>query len=232
MSSPLSSSYSSFKEKSKQELIEKIQQLESELEEARKARGIYIPKDQLENLVTKNWSNKEIANHFNVSISTIKRRIRKYDLTGIRKPGRKPKEQKPEVREVEKEEWITVEKYIRELDEEYNFIEKLVPAFKFINPNTLVCSNKKKNPEGKFTTLGIYFIVLQSAVYFINYTRFKYSERPTNFREIYNWARENAFDSLEVRFQKSSFTIIKPIAYAFLNPEQKPEVIKAGGEGG
>lgn len=210
---------------------EKIQELESGLEEAKKTRKIYIPKDQLGDLVRRNWSNKKIANHFDVSVSTIKRRVREYDLTGIRKPGRKPKEEKPETPEIEKEEnWISVEKYIRNLDEEYDFIEKRTPTTQYINPETLVCSNEKKNPEGEYTTVGIYFICIQSDVYFINYTRFKYSETPTKFQEIYNWAEQNAFDSLEVRFAHTSFTIIKPIAYTFLSPQKKPEVIRAGRE--
>ncbi|KXA94288.1 hypothetical protein AKJ65_04870 [candidate division MSBL1 archaeon SCGC-AAA259E19] len=233
MSSPPSSNYSSPQEKIRElqklleEKEEKIQELESELREARRTPEVQIVKEDLEHLVSQGKTNKELADYYGVSVSTIKRRVREYGLTGIRKPGGGVRKEKEiEVPEIE-ENWIPVEEYIRELDEKYHFIEKQAPAFQFINPNTLVCSDEKKNPEGEYTTVGIYFICLQSDVYFINYTRFKYSERPKDFEEIYNWTSENAFDSLKVRFSRTSFTVVRPIAYTFLKPGEKPEVVKA-----
>jgi len=49
-----------------------------------------ISREELRKLIEESKSNRAIALHFKVSESTIKRRIRNYELKGIRSKGRKP----------------------------------------------------------------------------------------------------------------------------------------------
>ena len=144
----------------------------------------------------------------------------------MRKRGRKPFVKKPKFPKP-KAEWIPTRKYIDDLNKNYRFINIICPPFRCVNKKTLVCSDRKRNPKGKFTTVGVYFIVEQSDVYFINYSRIRYSEKPANFDEIYAWAKENMEDILSEQFQRASFAIERIIALTFLLPEKKPKVIKA-----
>jgi hypothetical protein len=125
--------------------------------------------------------------------------------------------------------WIETKKYINDLNETYRFINIAYPPFRYINPKTLVCSDRKGSPKGKFTTVGVYFIVEQSDVYFVNYSRIRYSDKPASFEEIYTWAKENIEDILSVQFRRAAFVIERIIALTFLLPEKKPKVIKARG---
>jgi len=183
-------------------------------------------KHELKKLLKQQKSTKALARYYGVSKSTIGRRIKHYGLTGLRKKGRKPLVKKPKFPRP-KAKWVLTRKYIDDLNKSYHFLNIQYPAFKYINPKTLVCSDRKGNPKGKFTTVGAYFIAEQSDVYFINYSRIRYSDKPVSLDEIYTWAKENIFDALSVQFQRASFSFERIIAYTFLLPERKPKVIKA-----
>lgn len=185
-----------------------------------------ITKRELQKLLKQQKTTKAIAKYYRVSQSKIKRKIREHGLTGLRKKGKKPLVKKPKPPK-SKREWVSTRKYIDGLNNVYHFINIAYPPFKYINPKTLVCSDRKGNPKGKFTTVGAYFIAEQSDVYFINYSRIRYSEKPVGFDEIYAWAKENLLDALNVQFQRASFVLERIIALTFLLPEKKPKVIKA-----
>ena len=185
-----------------------------------------ITKRELQKLLKQQKTTKAIARYYRVSESTIKRKVAKYGLTGLGKKGKKPSIKKPRFRRP-KAKWIPTKKYIDDLNKTYRFINIIYPSFKYINPKTLVCSDRKGNPKGKFTTVGAYFIAEQSDVYFINYSRIRYSEKPVGFDEIYAWAKENLLDAMNVQFQRASFALERIIALTFLLPEKKPKVIKA-----
>jgi len=224
--------------KSKAELKREVQRLRSEVRRlkrrprpnsrAKQRKPRRITKRELQKLLKQQKTTKAIARYYRVSESTIKRKIKDYGLTGVRKKGRKPSIKKPRFRRP-KAKWMPTRKYIDDLNKTYRFINIIYPPFKYVNPKTLVCSDKKRNPRGKFTTVGAYFIVEQSDVYFVNYSRIRYSEKPVDFDEIYAWAKENLFDALGVQTQRASFAIERIIAFTFLLPEKKPKVIKAKG---
>lgn len=185
-----------------------------------------ITKRELKRFVKQNKTTRAIAKYYRVSESKIKRKIKDYGLTGVRKRGRKPFVKKPKFPRP-KANWIETKKYINDLNKIYRFINIAYPPFKFINPKTLVCSDRRGNPKGKFTIVGAYFIVEQSDVYFINYSRIRYSDKPVEFDEIYAWAKENMPDILSEQYRRAAFVIERIIALTFLLSEKKPKVIKA-----
>ena len=95
-----------------------------------------------------------------------------------------------------------------------------------LNPQTLVCSNQPKNPEGKFTTVGIYFIVYVSNVYFLYATSIRYKPAPVEFDEIYGWITNNVDAILEQSFPQ--YYIVRVVAYTFFSTKKKPKVIVYG----
>lgn len=173
-----------------------------------------ISKTELERFVRQNKPTKFIAGYFNVSERTIYRRIRKYGLKGIRPKGRKPRIEKIEL-PIRKDKWITARKHFDKLHERIYIYDIQRPRTKFINPKTLVCSNRKRNPKGKFTTVGIYWLALHSDVYFIYRTGIRYSEKPVSFTEIYSWARENAYDMLLTLMEATAIYVVSIEAYTF-----------------
>jgi hypothetical protein len=185
-----------------------------------------IPKGELAKFIRQGKKTEAIARYYRVSESTVKRKIREYGLVGLRKRGKKPIVRRPKPPKPVRE-WIPTKKYLDGLDRAYRFVNIAYPPFKWVNPKTLVCSDRKGNPKGKFTTVGVYFIAEQSDVYFVNYTRIRYSEEPVDFEEIYAWAKENMLDVLSEQYRKASFAIERIIAFTFLLPEKKPKVIKA-----
>ena len=185
-----------------------------------------ITKQELRRFLKQNKKSEAIARYYRVSPSTIKRKVREYRLAGLRKIGRKPFVKKPKFPKPVRE-WIPTRKYIDELNKVYRFGNIAYPPFKYINPKTLVCSNRKGNPKGKFTSVGAYFIVEQSDVYFVNYARIRYSDKPVDFDEIYAWAKENMPDILSEQYRRAALVIERVIALTFLLPERKPKVIKA-----
>lgn len=176
-----------------------------------------VSNEELGKWVKRNKSNRAIAGYFKVSESTIKRRIRQYGLKGIRSKGRKPylrikRRRLPEP----KDEWIDVKKHFDLLDRQYHFIQPRYPPHKYINPKTKVCSFKRGNPKGKYTTVGIYFVTLQSKVYFLYYTRIRYSRKPVPFQEIYSWISGRVEHVLDDLYLKASFSVERVVAFTFM----------------
>lgn len=64
----------------------------------RKPRKIPILKSDLRKFVEQNRSTKAIAHFFKASPRTITRRIKEYNLKGLRPKGRKPSVKKPRAR--------------------------------------------------------------------------------------------------------------------------------------
>lgn len=214
-------------------LKREVQRLRAELRKrprprAKRRRPRRITKRELQKLLRQDKTTKAIAKYYRVSQSTIKRRIKDYGLTGLRRRGKKLFVRKPKFRRP-KAKWTPTRKYIDDLNKIYRFINIIYPPFKYINPSTLVCSDQKGNPKGKFTTVGVYFIVEQSDVFFVNYSRIRYSDKPVDFDEINAWVKENMEDILSVQFRKAAFVIERIIAFTFLLPEKKPKAIKAKG---
>jgi hypothetical protein len=209
--------------RSKAKLEREVQRLRREVRRLKRPKK--ITKRELQRLLKQEKTTNAIAKYYRVSQSTINRKIREHGLTRIRKKGKKrlvkPRPTMPKAK------WIETKKYINDLNKAYRFINIICPPFKYVNTKTLVCSDRKANPKGKFTTVGVYFIVEQSDVFFINYSRIRYSDKPVNFDEIYEWLKENIEDILSVQFQKAAFVIEKIIAFTFLLPEKKPKAIKA-----
>jgi hypothetical protein len=214
--------------KPKAELEREVQRLRREVRRLKSKQPRKISKRELQRFLEQDKTTKAIGKYYRVSQSTINRKIREHGLAGLRKKGKKrlvkrPTAPKPRVK------WIETKKYINDLNKAYRFINIICPPFKYVNPKTLVCSDRKGNPKGKFTTVGVYFVVEQSDVFFINYSRIRYSEKPASFDEVYEWLKENMEDILSAQFQKAAFVIERIIAFTFLLPEKKPKAIKAKG---
>ena len=191
---------------------------------AAKKPRVRIPKAELRKFVEQNRSTRAIARYYKVSPRTVTRRIKQYGLTALRPKGRKPIVEKPRPPKP-KEVWITTKEYFDRLHRAYHFINIRYPAVRYINPKTLVCSNTKSNPEGKFTTVGIYYVVEQSNVYFIYQTRIRYSEEPVPLEEIYNWVRDNALDMVSMLVPRDVF-VVDVVAFTFIGSKPKPEHIE------
>ena len=211
-------------EKEIQRLKAKLRKLRPKLK-VRRRKPRRITKRELKRFVKQNKTTKALAKYFKVSPSTIKRKIKQFGLTGVRKRGRKPFVKRPRFPKPVRE-WIETRKYIDELNKVYRVVNIQYPPFKYINPKTLVCSGRKGIPKGKFTSVGAYFIVEQSDVYFVNYSRIRYSDKPVDFDEIYAWAKDNMLDILSEQYRRASFVIERIIAFTFLLPERKPKKIR------
>ncbi len=186
---------------------------------------IPIPQRELSKLVKENKSTREIAKRFGVSERTIYRRISKYGLKGSRPKGRKPS-LIPKI--VKKDKWVSVQRYIGKLNRKYDFVNVNYPRTTFINKKTLVCSNEKNNPKGESTTVGIYYIVKNSGVYFIYRTSVKYQDTPVPFDEIYSWIKSSSYDIVSAFWIETAVEAVKVIAYTFINPQNKPEKVSNG----
>jgi len=182
---------------------------------------ISIPKKELAQFIRQNKATRFIAGYYGVSERTIYRRIKKYKLKGIRPKGRKPRKRyrPPPI----KDKWITTKQHFNNIHERIYVYDIQRPKTRYINPKTLVCSNQKGNPKGKFTTVGIYWLALHSDVYFIYRTGIRYSQEPVSFKEIYGWVKENGYDMLLTLMDKSDVYVIEPVGYTFYTKNQKPE---------
>ena len=205
---------------SEKAVLKRIKRLERLLEaEKRKLRRIRvrprrirISKRVLTRLVRRNVSTREIARHFKVSKRTITRRIKEYRLKGIRPRGRKP---------IILIGWVSTKEYIEKLDRTYHFAEgsKSIP-YPYINTRTLVCSNRKENPKGKFNIVQTFFIVSYDKIYVIFDHSFMYREKAVPFKEIYSWAKRHSLDNLKRIFRRAKFSIEKIIGYGFLEAKR------------
>jgi hypothetical protein len=142
------------------------------------------------------------------------------------KKGRRPLPKKPSKIKPKRivKTWIPVKNYIRSLDAEYHFVNINCPPARYINQKTLVCSNQKRNPKERFTTVGICSIVYVSNVYFLFATSVRYSQRPKPFKEIYKWVSAAAPAILEESYH-SSYYVVRIIAYTFIRQKRKPRAV-------
>ncbi len=219
----------SFKGISQEEMIrllskkeKRIKELERKVEFLKRFQKKDVPKAKLTTLVKQGKTNKQLSGIFKVSKRTIARRIKEYDLKGIRKPGRKtiiPKRKKPSGK------WISVERYIDKLRGKYQFVNLQYPHTRYINEKTKVCSDTKANPQGSYTTAGVYYVAQNSGVHLIYRTRIRYSEESAPFDEIHAWIKGNARDILANSWLETPLTVVKIIGYTFINPQDKPEQI-------
>jgi len=186
-----------------------------------------IPKTDLRSFLKQGKTRKAIANHYRISESKLDRYIRKYKLVRLVRKGRRPTPRKPEKirpKHIVKT-WIPVKSYIRSLDVEYRFVNINCPPRRYINQKTLVCSNRRRNPTGKFTTAGIYFIVYVSNVYFLFTTGIRYSQKPKSFKEIYDWISESGPTILEEQWGPAYY-VVRIVAYTFHRTRTKPKAIR------
>lgn len=183
---------------------------------------VEISKSELEKFVRQNKPTRFIAGYYGVSERTIYRRIAEYGLKGIRPRGPKPRvvKPKPPKRPLA---WIPTKEYIDRLNETYHFFNINYPGTKYVNPQTLVFSNRRRNPIGKFTTVGIYLVGLHSEIYFLYRTGFRYSVEPVPFEEIYEWAKANAYDMLETSMLNTGIIVEDVVGFTFYEATEKPE---------
>jgi len=187
-----------------------------------------ITKRELKSFLKQGKRRKAIAKYYKVSVRTIANYIKKYDLIGTARQGRPPKPKKPHKIKIKRKGkvWIPVETYFAQLNEEYQFVNIQYPPYRYVNQRTVVCSNQKRNPRGKYTTVGIYFIVYISNVYFLYTTSIRYSSKPIHFKEIYDWINVNVQAILEESFPQ--YYIVRVVGYTFFRPKKKPEAIRYG----
>ena len=189
-----------------------------------------IDKRSLSKFVKQNKGNKWIAQHFKVSQRTVCRRIKEHGLTGIRKKGRKPllKVRKPIKLRFKR--WTLTKKYIDSLNNQFRFLNIQYPPTKYVNTYTLVCSDRKANPRGKFTTSSVYYVALQSEAYFLYAIKYRYSEQGVSFNEIYHYFSNNAMDMLRLSLEGTDIEIIDLVAFHFTLKSALPHPVVAYAE--
>jgi hypothetical protein len=184
-----------------------------------------IPRGLLSKFVKRNKATKWIAQYFKVSQRTIYRRIKEYGLKGLRPKGKKliPKK----VRRIPKlRGWVLASKYIDSLDRQYHFLNVQYLPTKYVNTYSLTCSDHKRNPKGKFTTCTVYYVALESAMYFLYAIQYRYSEEGVSFDEIYHYFSNNAMDMLRLSLEGKDIEIIDLVAFHFMfKPEEMKPVI-------
>jgi hypothetical protein len=185
-----------------------------------------IPKRDLRSFLKQGKTRKAIAKHYGISESKLDRYIRKYKLVRLVRRGRRPTPRKSEKIRPKRivTTWILVKSYIGSLDAEYRFVNINYPPARYVNQKTLICSDHKRNPKGRFTTVGIYSIVYVSNVYFLFATSIRYSQQPRPFGEIYGWVSTAAPAILEECYH-SAYYVVRIIAYTFSRPKRKPRVV-------
>ena len=184
-----------------------------------------IDKRLLRKFVRQNKATKWIAKYFKVSRRTIYRRIKEYGLKGLRKKGRKPSPKK--LRKIRKlKGWVLTKKYIDNLDRQYHLLNIQYPPTKYVNTHTLTCSDHKRNPKGKFTTCTVYYIALESAMYFLYAIQYRYSEDPVTYDEIHHYLSNNAISMLQLSLEGTDIEIIDLVAFhfTFKTEETKPVI--------
>ena len=185
-----------------------------------------IDKRLLSKLVKRNKATKWLAQYFKVSPRTIYRRIKEYGLKGIRPKGKKPLPKK--IRKIKKlKGWILTKKYIDNLDKQYRFLNIQYPPTKYVNTHTLTCSDHKRNPKGKFTTCTVYYIALESAMYFLYAIQYRYSEDPVTYDEIHHYFSNNAISMLQLSLEGTDIEIIDLVAFHFTFKTEETEPVIA-----
>lgn len=177
------------------------------------ARKIKLTKQALRKLVKQNKSSRFIAHYFHVSERTLYRRIKKWNLKGIRPKGRKP------IRIVEPipipKGWVTSASYIKKLDKQYHFRNITYLPTRYVNTDTRVCSNRKRNPKRKFAVCTVYYVAFESQLYFLYPLQIIYSRKPVSFNEIYHFISNRAYDLLNTKLKASGIEVIEVVALHF-----------------
>ena len=195
-----------------------------------KRERVKIPKRLLAKFVKQNKATKWIAHYFKCSERTIYRKIKEYGLKGIRKRGRKrfaveiPIVEKPRI-------WIPTKEYIDELNKIYHFQNIVYPPTKYVNAQTGICSNAKHNPKGKFTTCTVYYIALESKLFFLYPIQYRYSDKGVSLEEIYNYFRENAREMLALSLENTGIEVVDIIAYHFTEKPLEPKIFEGYANG-
>ena len=185
-----------------------------------------VTKRELKSFLKQRKRRKAIAKHYKVTVRTIANYIKKYGLVGTARQGRPPKPKEPHKIYIKRKGrvWIPVETYIAQLNDEYHFVNIQYPPYSYVNQRTFVCSNQTRNPRGQYSTVGIYFIVYVSSVYFLYATTIRY--KLVDFKEIYEWITANVQSILEESFPH--YYIVAIAGYTFSRPKKKPKVIRYG----
>jgi hypothetical protein len=124
--------------------------------------------------------------------------------------------------------WMLTRDYIDLLAAKYSLARVIYPPYRYVDRKTLVCSPTASMPRGKFDIVGVYFIVRQSDVRYISYTRVRYSKKPVPSFVIFRWAREQIPRFLAKRFQGVDFSAEWVVAYTLLKSRLGPRYIVVG----
>lgn len=177
------------------------------------ARKIKLTKKALHTLVKQNKSSRFIAHYFHVSKRTLYRRIKKWNLKGIRPKGRKPiKIVKPIPIP---RGWVTSASYVKKLNKQYGFRNITYLPTRYVNTNTRVCSNRKRNPKRKFASCTVYYVAFESQLYFLYPMQINYSRESVSFNEIYQFISNRAYDLLKVKLKGSGIEVVEIVALHF-----------------
>lgn len=172
-----------------------------------------ISKRLLKKFIKQNKPTRFIAGFFKVSERTIYRRIKKHGLKGIRKVGKKPL---PILKPISiPKGWITANSYINKLNRQYYFRNITFLPTRYINTDTLVCSNRKKEPKRKFTICTVYYVAFESQLYFLYPIQIKYSRKPVSFDEIYYYVKNRSYDLITAKLRGSGIEVVEIVAYHF-----------------
>jgi len=172
-----------------------------------------LTKKALRKFVKQNKSTKFIAHYFHVSQRTLYRRIQKWKLKGIRPIGRK---KIPVVKRIPiPEGWITSGSYINKLNMQYHFRNITYLPTRYVNTDTRVCSNRKRNPKRKFASCTVYYVAFESQLYFLYPMQISYSRKPVSFNEIYHFISNRAYDLLNAKLKGSGIEVIEIVAFHF-----------------
>lgn len=180
-------------------------------------RKLKLTKRNLKRFVQENKSTKFIAGYYKVSERTIYRRVVKWNLKGIRPKGRKPL---PIVEPIAiPKGWITANRYLSKLNKQYHFRNITFFPKRYVNTNTLVCSNRKRNPRGKYASCTVYYVAFESQLYFLYPNKIGYSAKAVSFNEIYRFMKNKAHDLLTAKMKNTNLEVIEVVAFDFLkNP--------------
>lgn len=178
-----------------------------------------LTKRTLGKLVRQNKSTRVIANYFQVSERTIYRRIKTWNLKGIRPLGRKPIEPIKIIKE-----WILADTYVNKLNRKYRFGNIIYLPTRYINTRTRVCSDQKQNPKGKFTTCTIYYVGYWS-VYWLYAMQIRVPITLKSFDKIYHYFSNRAYDLLTTKLKNTEVKLIDIVAFHFFTAS-KNHVVK------
>ena len=170
---------------------------------------ILISRRKLSRLVHQNYTDKQLAEVFNVSERTISRRIKEYNLKG------RPFKKKPL-------DFILTTDYIAQLKRDYSgLIVHRMPSKTFINSVDHILSNEKKYPKGKFFACCVYFVLqYEDGSYYVKMYSFRYRDQPVPYEEIRDWILKYADEMVAHMWENSLFIFIKNIAFDFLNKKE------------